>query len=107
MQAITRQDLESMNTTEHRDFVLINVLAPDEFNKQHIRTSINIPASDQRFTSEVEKVTGNKEREVVVYCANFDCPASTDAARKLDEAGFNNVYDYEGGTQDWMENHRH
>mgnify|MGYP003626742147 CR=1 FL=1 len=48
-----------------------------------------------------------QDLEVVVYCANFDCPASTDAARKLDEAGFNNVYDYEGGTQDWMENHRH
>ncbi len=25
------------------------------------------------------------------------------SARKLDEAGFTQVYDYEGGTQDWFD----
>ena len=106
MQAINRQDLEAMNANHESDFVLINVLSPEDFNKEHIRTSINIPKSDPQFVDQVERVAAGKEREVVVYCANFDCPASMEAAQKLDQAGFSNVYDYEGGTADWLNNHR-
>ncbi|WP_163559691.1 rhodanese-like domain-containing protein [Halomonas sp. NO4] len=103
MKAITRDELKVMNETEHDDFVLINVLPRDAFNKQHIRTSINIPVKDANFVEKVEDVVGSKERKVVVYCANFDCDASPKAAKQLEEAGFTQVYDYEGGTQDWFE----
>ena len=105
MQAIDRKELEAMNGRNNQDFVLINVLPRDKFLKEHIRTSINIPGEDADFASKVEQVAGSKDREVVLYCASFECPASTDAAKKLDEAGFSHVYDYEGGTKDWLENH--
>jgi rhodanese-related sulfurtransferase len=36
-----------------------------------------------------------------VYCASIDCHSSTDAAKKLDQAGFTNVYDYRGGAKAW------
>ncbi len=104
-QSIDRQTLESMNESKHEDFVLINVLPPEEFRKDHIRTSINIPQGKPDFTELVELAAGAKDRPIVVYCANFDCPASTNAAKKLDEAGFERVYDYEGGTADWQANH--
>lgn len=103
MKAITRDELKMMNETEHEDFVLLNVLPRDAFNKQHIRTSINIPVQDDNFVDKVADVVGSKDRKVVVYCASFDCDASPKAARKLEEAGFTQVYDYEGGTQDWFE----
>ncbi|SDK64798.1 rhodanese-like domain-containing protein [Billgrantia gudaonensis] len=103
MKAITRDELKVMNETEHDDFVLINVLPRAAFNERHIRTSINIPAKDENFVEKVEEVVGSKDRKVVVYCANFDCDASPKAARKLEDAGFTQVYDYEGGTQDWFE----
>jgi rhodanese-related sulfurtransferase len=106
MQAISRNELKNMNEN-HRDFVLINVLSPDDFNKKHIRTSINIPVKDANFAKRVEEVAGDKERDIIVYCANFDCPASTDAANALDKAGFRNTYDYEGGTQDWFDKTEH
>lgn len=106
MKPITRDELKTMNETEHDDFVLINVLPKEAFNKAHIRTSINVPVKDERFVETVEAVVGDKERKVVVYCANFDCDASPKAARKLEEAGFTQVYDYEGGTQDWFEQRR-
>ncbi|WP_280553438.1 rhodanese-like domain-containing protein [Halomonas sp. 25-S5] len=102
MKAITRDELKIMNEIEHEDFVLLNVLPRDAFNKQHIRTSINMPVKDENFVDKVADVVGSKERKVVVYCANFDCDASPKAARKLEEAGFTQVYDYEGGTQDWF-----
>ncbi len=102
MQAINRDELKAMENN-HEDFVLINVLGADQFNKEHIRTSVNVPVGDDDFVEQVETVAGNKDRNVVVYCANFDCNASPKAAEKLDAAGFTRVYDYEGGTQDWME----
>lgn len=107
MQAISRQDLESMNENLHKDFVLINVLPTEAFLKDHIRTSINIPAESNDFVEQVERVAGGKDRDIVVYCANFDCPVSTEAAKKLDDAGFPHVYDYEGGTEDWQKHHHH
>ncbi|MDQ2076833.1 rhodanese-like domain-containing protein [Marinimicrobium sp. ABcell2] len=103
MQPISHSDLKTMNDAQHQDFVLINVLPRDTFNKEHIRTSVNVPVSEDDFTSKVETIAGNKERKVVVYCASFDCDASTKAAKKLEDAGFTQVYDYEGGTKDWFE----
>lgn len=103
MQSITRDDLKRMNEQQHEDFVLINVLPRDAFQKRHIRTSINVPGGDDDFVETVERVAGGKDRKIVVYCASFDCDASPKAGRKLEEAGFTQVYDYEGGTEDWFE----
>jgi len=105
MQSIKRQQLEEMNKSGDRDFVLINVLPREAFNESHIRTSINIPHEESNFEDTVAKVSGSKERDVVVYCASSDCEASPKAAEKLDSAGFSHVYDYEGGTRDWLDNH--
>ena len=107
MQPISRQQLEQMNETKKQDFVLINVLPPAAFNKAHIRTSINIPVDRNDFEEMAELACGNKDRDIVVYCANFDCDASKKAAEKLDAAGFDRVFDYEGGTEDWLANHEH
>lgn len=102
MNPISRDDLKTMNEAEHEDFVLINVLPREAFNQEHIRTSINIPVKDENFVETVERVSGGKDRKIVVYCANFHCNASPTAAKKLEEAGFTQVYDYEGGTEDWF-----
>lgn len=105
MQAISHSDLKTMNEAEHRDFVLINVLPRESFNQEHIRTSVNVPVDEDSFSSQVERIAGNKDREVVVYCASFDCDASTRAAEQLETEGFTQVYDYEGGTKDWFAHH--
>lgn len=102
MKNISRDDLKQMNETEHEDFVLINVLPRDAFNREHIRTSISVPVEEPSFLEQVEAVTGGKDRKIVVYCANFECDASPKAAKKLEDAGFTEVYDYEGGTEDWF-----
>lgn len=103
MQTLSKLDLKRMNEQEHEDFVLINVLSPEAFNESHIRTSINIPLKRDDFTEMVALVAGRKDRKVVVYCASSECDASPKAAKKLEDAGFTRVYDYEGGTKDWFE----
>ena len=103
MKTLTRDQLKKLNEVEHEDFVLINVLPRDKFLDRHIRTSINIPVDNEDFTDKVEEVVGDKNRKIVVYCASFECNASNKAVDQLEKAGFNQVYDYEGGTEDWFD----
>jgi rhodanese-related sulfurtransferase len=85
------------------DHLLINVLHEDAFRDQHIPDSINIPLDTPDFAKELEKKAGGKDRQIVVYCASTDCNASAKAARRLDEAGFTQVFDFEPGLQGWVD----
>ena len=107
MKAINRAELKTMNETEKEDFVLINVVSTTAFNEKHIRTSVNVPSNDGIFTNRVESIAGSKNRKVVLYCDNFGCNASEEAAYELEAAGFSQVYDYAGGTEDWFEHKAH
>ncbi len=96
---ITRKELEDKLENEE-DFELIEVLDREDYEKGHIKGAINIPLSE--LGREV-KDRFDEDRDLVVYCADINCGASPSAAEKLDQLGFENVYDYEGGKEDWRE----
>ncbi len=103
MQAITAEELQDMMSRQNdNDVLVINVCDPEEFHEEHIPGSVNIPLDDESgFSAEVSKVAGSKDRMVVVYCNNRECESSAEAARELEDAGFLNIYDFEGGIQEW------
>jgi len=82
------------------DTVVINALGKDSFLAKHIPGSINIPAGD--VEERAEQVVPDKDQEIIVYCASPDCPASPKAAKKLNEMGYTNVYDFEDGVTGWL-----
>jgi rhodanese-related sulfurtransferase len=82
------------------DFVLIEVLGKKEFERNHIKGAINMPLME---IGHMAKERFNPETEIVVYCASAECKTSPKAAKKLENLGFQNVYDYEGGKKDWIE----
>ena len=82
------------------DLVLINVLTPESFEREHIPGSINIPLRDINEETVAKLPRG---KETIVYCGSFECMASPVAAQKLEELGFTTVVDYEGGMADWKE----
>jgi rhodanese-related sulfurtransferase len=45
----------------------------------------------------------DRDRAVIVYCANTACPNSGILARRLEQLGYVDVSAYEGGKQDWIE----
>lgn len=100
MQTLTVDQLKSWKE-KNKDFTLINVLGEEDFRRVHIPGSHNIPVDRDDFEDQVERLAGDKTGTIVVYCASFDCQASPKAARNLDEAGFANVYDFEGGVKEW------
>lgn len=98
IKTIDAQDLKK-KLDSGQDFTLIEVLLPEKYKEWHIPTAINIPADDikEQAPKKIEK-----DREVIVYCLSFDCKASSKAARYLEEIGYSDVTDYEGGKEDWL-----
>jgi rhodanese-related sulfurtransferase len=102
VQTLTTEQLDKMRES-HEDLPLINVLPEETYEKAHIPGSDNIPLQADDFLERAEKKAGGKDKPLVVYCASTECDASPKAAKKLEEAGFSEVYDYEGGTEAWKQ----
>jgi rhodanese-related sulfurtransferase len=102
MKTISTKELQRLREKK-QSVPIINVLPNDYFAKQHIAGSVNIPLEDENFVSHVEDEVGNKAEPVVVYCASTECDASPKAAKQLEEAGFNQVLDYEEGMKGWKD----
>jgi len=101
MKTLSYDELKKMRE-QHEDFLLVDVLPEESFNDAHIPDSVNIPLRHADFESQVESAAGGKDEKIVVYCAGFECDASRNAAKKLDAAGFPEVYAYEGGVKEWQ-----
>ena len=102
MKTLTKEKLKQM-IDDHEDFVLINVLAEEYFDQEHIPGSVNISVKQEDFVDKVKARLPDKSKKVVVYCASFECQASTAAAKKLADEGYKDIYDYEGGIKEWKE----
>jgi len=84
-------------------FHLWNVLT-----KEHYKPESNIPGSKwlpvDTITAELAKSSAPVNTDmIVVYCGGPACPASKQAAEKLQSLGYTNVFAYEGGLKDWSE----
>lgn len=101
------KSVDTQRFAEMRDqnagLTVINVLPEAHFQQAHIAGSKNIPVGNEGFVQDVEDEVGSRDEPVVVYCASEECDASEKAAQKLDDAGFEQVYDYVGGVQAWQE----
>lgn len=87
------------NESRDEGTALVNVLPPESFGKEHIPGSVNIP---QGREEEFER-RYDKGKEIIVYCASPDCPASPTVAEDLRRRGFTDVWDYDAGMSGWKE----
>jgi rhodanese-related sulfurtransferase len=100
MHAITRQELNERMAND--GLTLVEVLDPKYYRKFHLPGAINVPL-DEDFDWQIEKTVPDKDRTVVVYCLDAECHASPKAARRMEELGYRQVFDYEAGKVDWKE----
>ena len=78
---------------------LVDVLSEESFKAGHIPGAINIPLGS--LESLAERYL-NKQDTIVVYCGSYSCQASTKAARKLLEMGYENTFDFKAGKRGWQ-----
>jgi rhodanese-related sulfurtransferase len=77
---------------------IVNVLSPDYYKLGFIKGSKKIPLDE--LDNRLQELDKNKE--VITYCAGYECSASRKAAEKLANRGFR-VWAYEGGIKEWKE----
>jgi len=98
IRAINRDMLRKKLRESPGRVILIDVRDKADYEAEHIKGSISVPIGELLMRA-LEH--WDKDHEVIVYCGSFECPASTKAAKLLDDAGFENVIEYEGGLKDW------
>lgn len=83
--------------------ILVDTLPQETYEKAHIPGAHSVPAKSEDFIERVDDLVDSRNQTVIVYCANEECDLSPTAARKLEDAGYANVLDFEGGIEAWRE----
>ena len=96
---ITKDKLKDKLEKED-DINLVEVLSPEDYEKEHIKGAINMPV---RTVGREARKQFDMDEEIIVYCASPSCSASLTAAQKLEDMGFTHVYDFHGGKTVWKE----
>ena len=78
------------------DIIILDVRTPEEYEEKHIPGAILIP--NEEIESEPLEQLSDLDQEILVYCRSGN--RSAQAAKKMVEAGYTNVYDF-GGINEW------
>lgn len=79
------------------ELILLDVRTLLEYQTGHIPGAISVPLH------EIKRNASNlpKNKKIVVYCQNAPCSMSIQAARELQNLGFQNIQKLEGGFDEW------
>jgi len=92
---VTAEEMQSILEVE--DVQLIDVRTPKEFEEIRIANAQNIDFQSPTFDEDITKLDKNKP--VILYCRSGR--RSAKCGKKLKDAGFEKVYDLEGGISKW------
>lgn len=80
------------------DVQLIDVRSQEEYDEIHIANSQNIDFTSPTFDEDISKL--DKKKPVILYCKGGG--RSAKCAKKLKDAGFEKIFDLEGGLSKWQ-----
>ena len=92
---VTAEEMQSI--LELDDVQLVDVRTPKEFEEIRIANAQNIDFQSPTFDEDITKLDKNKP--VILYCRSGR--RSAKCGKKLKDAGFEKVYDLEGGISKW------
>ena len=92
------QFMQIRNSKE--EYTLLDARSEGAYKDGHIEKAISFTA--KLINKESSERLLKKDSKIVVYCAGFECPASTYAAKELASLGYK-VVDYKGGLKEWQE----
>ena len=78
--------------------VILDVRTPQEFAEGHLANAINIDFQSGKFEQEIASL--DKTKTYAVYCRSGN--RSGQAVKVMAKAGFNSMYDMDGGIIDWQ-----
>ncbi len=92
---VTAEEMQSI--LELEDVQLVDVRTPKEHEEIHIANAQNIDFMSPTFEEDISKL--DKKKPVILYCKSGG--RSAKCAKKMKDAGFEKIYDLEGGISKW------
>lgn len=92
---VTAEEMSAI--LEQEDVQLVDVRSPEEHDKLRIANSQNIDFNSPTFETDIIKL--DKSKPVLLYCKSGR--RSAICAEKLKDAGFEKIYELEGGISKW------
>lgn len=85
--------------------VIIDARSPEDFAVGHVVRSINIPYDylDDNWLRVIDSL--DHQKEYVIYCSGGECEASLFLGRLMRDKGFERLWVFYGGWQEWLDNH--
>ena len=95
---VTNMNVEDFSKkTAESGVVILDVRTPGEFMTGHIQGAQNIDFESGSFESQIESL--DKNGTYAVYCRSGN--RSGQAVKVMQDAGFKNIYNLDGGVIDW------
>lgn len=91
---------EAQEIIKDGNVVILDVRTPDEHCASCLENSVNIDFMDKSFSSTVDGL--DKNGKYLVYCGSGG--RSLQAAKIMDEKGFSEIYNLDGGIIKWTKN---
>jgi rhodanese-related sulfurtransferase len=82
--------------------VFIDAREPLFFEEGHLPGAVNFPVS-AILERRLPALPADRSRRLIVYCSGGDCEDSRIIARALTALGFENVFVFRGGWEEWTE----
>ena len=79
---------------------LVETLAATSYARGHLPGAIDLPPGEARRLAPA--LFPDRDAEIVLYCASYDCDASSRVAAVLTALGYTNLVEYHGGKADWI-----
>ena len=92
---VTAEEMQSI--LELEDVQLVDVRTPKEHDEIRIANSQNIDFMSPTFDEDISKL--DKKKPVILYCKSGG--RSAKCSKKMKDAGFEKIYDLEGGISKW------
>ena len=86
------------------DIIFIDSRSPEDFAYGHIRGAVSIPFDyiDEHWEAVIASL--DPGRTYVVYCSGTECETSLFLGRYLSDLGFEHLFIFFGGWQEWKDN---
>ncbi len=97
---LTRAEVQALLAADSQT-TLIEALPPEYYQAGHLPGAINIP--HDQIAAQAATLLPEKDTAVVVYCASASCSNSRQAAQTLRALGYDRVFEYTDGKQDWQD----
>jgi len=88
---------------EGKDFILVDTLTSDHFEKVHLPGAVNACVFEVMFRNRIESIISAKDRQIILYGSSETSHDAATAAEKLDRLGYRNVMTLRSGIKAWRE----